>query len=166
MVSTRTRGGSGSAVTARVASIPSTSRHPDVHQDDVGRQLARTARRRPGRHRPRPTISRSGSADEDHPQPGADQRLVVGQEHPDHRLGHELLQRVGQPGPDPVAAGLDRPGVDVAADDRHPLADADQAVAGPVRRDRRGAAVVDHGDGQRVVGVLQADPGGRRPRRA
>ena len=39
------------------------------------------------------------------------------------------LQGVREPGPDLEAAVGPRPGLDVAADDGHPLLDADQAVA-------------------------------------
>ena len=84
MVRTRTRGGSGSAVSCRVASMPSMPRHPDVHQDDVGAG-------------PRGSVDRrravAGLADDvevglgvdHHAEPGAHQRLVVDEDDADRR---------------------------------------------------------------------------------
>ena len=62
---------------------PVEPRHPDVHQHDVGLELA---------HDPERLLTVLGLTDdldvllrlEDHPEPGADQRLVVDDQHADH----------------------------------------------------------------------------------
>ena len=88
MVSTSTRGGSAApAVTARVASIPSSR--------GIRTSISTTS----GRERPHSVDRGStvvGLADhldvglgrQDHPQPGPDQRLVVDEDHPDRRVAH------------------------------------------------------------------------------
>ena len=97
--------------------------HPDVHQHDVGPQLRRR------RHRLGPVGGLADHLDaargEDHPEAGADQVLVVGDEHPGRpRPPSRAVQR--DAGADAVAAAEAAPGVQVAAVDGDPLAQAEQ----------------------------------------
>ena len=110
---------------------------------------------------------------EDHPEPGAHERLVVGDQHP-HRAHAaastcRLVRHERQLRTDPEAAAAPPPGLELAAVELHALAHADEAVAAvaaePLAR-RAGAAVGDlelelalapaHVHlGGRVVGVLE-----------
>ena len=78
-----TSGGFGGARIVSVALKPVDPRHADVHQHDVGRQgldLAIASAPSPAS----PTTSMASPC-EQHPQPGAHERVVVDDQHPDRR---------------------------------------------------------------------------------
>ena len=108
----------GSARMRRVASRPS-SRGIRMSIRTTSGRSARASRTASAPSAASPTTSIPGAV-EDHPEPGADQRLVVG----DEDAGHS-----GILDPDPVAAAEAAARVEVAAEHRDPLPQAEQAAA-------------------------------------
>ena len=114
---------------AGVASTPSMFGHADVHQDDVGRADWRHAVDRfERRRRASPTTSSSGCVSRNSRKPRADERLVVDEQGRGcSRVGRQAGEGRAATRKPPLAA---RPGFELAAEQRGPLAHADQPVAG------------------------------------
>ena len=189
-MSIRTRGGASArgdpprgldAVHRRASARPSPRRRA---------RAARTAGRRRPRRSPRPPPRCRRLGVEDHAEARPHQRLVVGDQHPDRSSVTTAVQR--EPGADRKPPPGRGPAVERAAEQRDPLAHADQTVAArrrpgrrpardrrrpPRSRSRRPRSARDAG--VRAAGVLQhvrqrllddavrrqVDPGGQRPRR-
>ena len=81
---TRCRPSAGSAAMSRVAVEAVDARHPDVHEHDVGVQVARQLDRLAAPSAASPTHLDVGLGVEQRAQPGPQQRLVVGEHDPDH----------------------------------------------------------------------------------
>ena len=77
--------------------------HPDVHQDHVRAQFAGPARPPRSPSAASPTTSMSASPSRMEPEPGPDQRLVVGEQDPDHAVLLGLRAAAGS-GAHPEAA--------------------------------------------------------------
>ena len=128
--------------------------HPDVHQHDIGQVAPRLLDR---------LLAGAGLGDdldvagalEQRFEPGAQQRLVVGDDHPQARVSQRL--RVGQDRADAVPALLARTGADRAAEHRRALAHAAQSVTGGLCPGRGGGAVVLDRHLERVGPEAEAD---------
>ena len=84
----------------RVASMPSSARHVEVHEHDVGLELGARARRPPRRRRPCRRARCRRSAGDQPPEAVADDAVVVGEQDADHRAGTSSSTVVPSPGLD------------------------------------------------------------------
>ena len=147
VVSTTTRGAASPSRSIRraVVSTPSSTRHPHVHQDDVGRRdgerlerLASVARLAHDGH--------VGLGVDHQLQAGADERLVVDEEDPDARHDRTRFRghRARDLGTDLEAALRMRAGAERAAARLDAFAHPDKPAAAPVAGGAGAAAVVAH----------------------
>ena len=156
VVSTRTRGLVSSTTMRRVASIPSTPGiRTSISTTSGWSSAASVAASAPSPASP--TTSIPGSPREDQAEARADERLVVGEQDPDH-----ASSSVRQPRVDREPALAARPGVDLAADDatRSLIPSRPLPVPGAVRPPRPSSTTVDL---DRVGREAHVDARDRRP---
>ena len=125
--------------------------HADVHEHDVGRELARRSSTASAPSPASPTTSMSSWASRIMRKPAAHERLVVGDQDADHdRPARAAAARAARSRRRGRGAG-----VELAAVERRALAHADQAVAAAVGSRPAPAAVVDHLELERPGAVAQ-----------